>query len=122
MQDRLLTGITASGITVAAYGRSTSPRPQIVGQRNLVSHRGACVNIGNADGFSMTSVHLSGCSTGLALSAPPTNASDVVISDNFFADIKTPFLAYNPSSPNGPPRSYCRVANSITSPVRTTLR
>jgi hypothetical protein len=98
--DQTLTSV-AAGLTIGAYGDPGAPLPLIQHGRTLnTGPERACAAFMEANGLSVSDLHLSGCSGGLRIGGLTAgNATDVLVQRVFFADIRTPFLVYSPPSP-----------------------
>ena len=94
--------VTSSGaISVSAYGDETLPRPLIQHGRHVFQNS-FCVGLSllSNQTFSISNLHLSGCSTGLILSPKGSSIPvDGVVQQNVFTDIKSPMLKYSPPNP-----------------------
>lgn len=97
--DETVVGAT-TGLTVGSYGDAAAPHPLIQHGRTLNGAR-PCAKFTQADGLTVSDLHLSGCSGGLQISGPSSgaNATDVLVERLFFADIRTSFLEYSPATP-----------------------
>jgi hypothetical protein len=86
-------------LTVGTYGAAALPAPLIQHGRSLNSEQ-PCAAFADADGLTVSDLHISGCAGGLQISPPVlANATGVSVERVFFADIRTPFLFYSPPNP-----------------------
>lgn len=97
--DDPLTIASAHGMTVGAWGDATLPRPLLQFGRP-VSGSTVCALFSAVDRLTIDSLHVSGCSEGIALVGAAKNATSVTMTNNYFRDIRTPFLAYTPPNPD----------------------
>jgi hypothetical protein len=93
-----LTVQAAHDSSIGAYGDATLPRP-LLQMGRPIDRPTTCVSIHASGRVSVGQLHLSGCSTGLAITSHG-NASGITVSGNFFRDIRTPFAQYSPPNPN----------------------
>ena len=100
----VLSSWMGGALVIGAYGDKTLPRPLLQHARGLSDSSTACLEI--ATSFAATTVsglHFSGCEGGLVLvgnASAATPTSNVLIADNIFQDVRTPFLRYTPPNPD----------------------
>eukprot|EP00946_MAST-07B_sp_MAST-7B-sp1_P001728 g1728.t1 len=106
---RLHATSAAAKIHVGAYGNTSLPRPLIQFARGLTDIGAApCVHIDVplAVAVIVENLHFSGCARALVIAGATAlgqATSNIWITTNVFADIRTPFLRYTPPNPNWAP-------------------
>ena len=100
----ILSSTSTAKISIGAYGNSSLPRPLLQQSRALVTLDTTCISIDSpaSTGLMVQNIRFSGCSRGLAIAGNPSRTqktTNVLISSNIFADIRTVFLRYTPPNP-----------------------
>eukprot|EP00051_Salpingoeca_urceolata_P013448 m.168883 g.168883 ORF g.168883 m.168883 type:complete len:672 (-) comp17796_c3_seq6:99-2114(-) len=99
--DETLSIAFLNGGTLGSFGNMTAPRPQL--QVSVPASRQAvnCVELLNPHMATITQLHIAGCRHGLDIAfVGKANFSGLLITDNFFRDVRQPFGSYEPAGGN----------------------
>ena len=89
-------------VEVGAYGDPKEPRPLLQQIRGLNDLSAACMIVSDISkyGLLIDNLHMGGCAQGLVLKGSTIDiATDVLVSNSIFQDIRTPLLRYTPPNP-----------------------